>query len=129
MTATTGIEIQALVDRYGEAWNAHDLDLIMSFHAADGTHCLHADRERVHGTAEIREAFGSYFSEWPDLHFERRRLLVGDGFFVHEMMVTATVDGRSVAFPMLDVITLSEGTIVDKDTYCDASMALRKATS
>jgi hypothetical protein len=129
MALATGIGIQALVDRYGEAWNAHDLDLIMSFHAEDGTYCLHADRERARGTDEIREAFGSYFTEWPDIHFERRRLLVGDGFFVHEMLVTATVDGRSVAFPMLDVITVRDGEVVDKDTYCDVTMALRQAAS
>jgi pimeloyl-ACP methyl ester carboxylesterase len=82
------------VDGYGEAWNAHDLDVIMSFHAEDGTHCLHVDREREHGTDEIREAFGSYLTEWPDMHFERRRMLVGDGLFVHEMLVTPTADGK-----------------------------------
>lgn len=129
MTVATRIEIHALVDRYGEAWNAHDLDRIMSFHAEDGTHCLHADRERAHGTDEIREAFGGYLTEWPDLHFERRRLLVGDGFLVHEMLVTATADGKSVAFPMVDVITVRDGEIVDKDTYSDVTMALRQVAS
>jgi hypothetical protein len=31
MTVAAGIEIHAPVDGYGEAWNAHDLDVIMSF--------------------------------------------------------------------------------------------------
>ncbi len=129
MTVAAGIEIHAPVDGYGEAWNAHDLDVIMSLHAEDWTHCLHVDREREHGTDEIREAFGSYLTELPDMHFERRRMLVGDGLFVHEMLVTPTADGKSVAFPMVDVITVRDGEMVDKDTYCDVTMAPRQAAS
>ena len=127
MTTQDRTEIEAIVSRYADAWNAHDLDAIMSFHADDGTFCLHADGEQAVGREAIREVFAESLRQWHGLRFESRRLLIGDGFLSHEMTFRATSDdGREVSFDMTDVITMRDGLILTKDTYADATALARQ---
>lgn len=115
-------DIEELVQRYAEAWNAHDLDAIMGFHPEDATFCQHVNGDVAEGKDAVREAFAQALSQWPDLHFASRRLLVAEDFLVHEMTCAATANGdRLVSIDMVDVITLDGGLVQTKDTYIDSA--------
>lgn len=129
---------RALAEAYGAAWNAHDLDTIMSLHAEDMVFHLHVEGFEEAATQEaVRGQFAFIFERWPDIHFETVRLTVADHVFVHEFVITgtlagpwplggerATPDGRRLAFAGVDVIPCRDGKVVRKDTYLDA-IALR----
>ena len=134
-TATADIAtIEALAERYGEAWNAQDLEGILALHADDGSFRLHVPGGApVEGRAAIREAFAGFLAQLPDIRFESRRLLCGPGFWMLESTMTGTaaapfdVDGEQVDAPgarvevdAVDVITVRDGRVQTKDTYLDA---------
>jgi steroid delta-isomerase-like uncharacterized protein len=133
VTADTAA-IEALAERYGEAWNSQDLDGILAMHAEDGSFRLHIPGgEPVEGRAAIREAFAGFLTQLPDIRFEPRRLLAGPSFWVLESTMTGTaaapfdVDGERVDAPgarievdAVDVITVRDGLVLTKDTYLDA---------
>src|SRR6476620_7569175 len=126
---------QALEDaigRYNDAWNAHDLDLIVSMHAPDMVFENHTAGERAEGDA-AREHIGSIFETWPDITFSTRRFYVRDGLVVQEWTATATHAsemrrGDLVAAPTwkkitwdgLDVIPFEDGLVKRKDVYSDS---------
>lgn len=127
MTTRVHTNVEELVSRYAEAWNDHDLEAIMSFHPEDGSFCLHVDGDVANGKDAIRETFAQSLRQWPDLHFESRRLLIGDRFLSHEMTFTATAEnGRAVSFDIVDVITMRDGLVLTKDTYADSAALARQ---
>ena len=126
--------IEALAERYGEAWNTQDLDGILAMHTEDGTFRLHIPGgEPVEGRPAIREAFAGFLTQLLDIRFEPRRLLAGPDFWVLESTMTGTaaapfdVDGEQVDAPSaqievdaVDVIAVRDGRVQTKDTYLDA---------
>jgi ketosteroid isomerase-like protein len=139
VTPTTIETTEEPADRYGEAWNSHDLDVIMAMHTDDTAFELHVLGGWVQGHEAVREAFAAFLTQWPDIHFERLRLHAGGEHWVQESRVTATlarpleVDGRRVeptgaqmSFDAVDTIGLVDGLVARKDTYIDA-VALLKA--
>lgn len=133
MSATTATEIEELAGRYGDAWNAQDLDAIVAMHAPDGIFHLHAPgAAAVEGREAIREAFAGFLTQLPDIHFETVRLRAGDDFWVLESRMSGTVSapievegqaveatGTRVEIDFLDVIAVSEGLLARKDSYLD----------
>ena len=130
--------LQGAIDRYNEAWNAHDLDTIMSMHAPDMVFHNHTAGERAEGE-EAREHIGSIFETWPDIEFSTRRLYVRDGLVVQEWTATAThkstmrrgdlvaePTGRTISWDGLDVIPFEEGLVKRKDVYSDSVSILRQ---
>ncbi|MGH2981877.1 MAG: nuclear transport factor 2 family protein [Solirubrobacterales bacterium] len=75
--------LQETISRYNEAWNAHDLDAIMSMHAADIVFENHTAGEAATGE-EARAHIGAIFETWPDINFTTRRQYVRDGLVVQE---------------------------------------------
>ena len=136
MTTTTAdpAAIEALAERYGEAWNRQDLEGILALHAEDSTFQLHIPGgELVEGRDAVRAAFAGFLAQLPDIDFATHRLLAGPGFWVLESVMTGTaaasfdVDGREVDAPgarievdAVDVITVRDGLVQTKDTYVDA---------
>ncbi|MBA2256661.1 MAG: nuclear transport factor 2 family protein [Thermoleophilaceae bacterium] len=136
---TTSTEIKQLAERYGAAWNDHDLDTIMEMHAEDSVFELSMDGAEVKGVEAIRQAFTGIFAMWPDIHFETRRLYSGENLFVHEYTITATLaqplplgemliqpTGNPVQFNGVDVISIEDGLVQRKDTYLDLVAAQRQ---
>jgi steroid delta-isomerase-like uncharacterized protein len=128
---------QAIV-RYNEAWNAHDLDAIMSMHAPGMVFHNHTAGERAEGE-EAREHIGSIFRTWPDIEFSTRRLYVRDGLVVQEWTATAThanvmrrgdlvaePTNRKISWDGLDVIPFENGLVKRKDVYSDSMSILRQ---
>jgi steroid delta-isomerase-like uncharacterized protein len=114
------MDIAALIDRYGAAWNGQDLDAIASMHADDIVFHNHTAGERVDGAAAVRDHIAAIFARWPTLRFERRALRVGDDFAVSEWTARATHpdDGRELEWDGVDVFPIAaDGRIARKDIY------------
>ena len=135
----TRTELETLIARYNEAWNAHDVDAVVAMHAPDMVFENHTAQERAEGEA-VRAHIAAIFEGWPDLRFETRRLYVREGLIVQEWTATATHSrtmrrGELVAEPTgkelrwvgMDVIPVRDGLIARKDVYSDSVSILRQA--
>jgi steroid delta-isomerase-like uncharacterized protein len=124
--------LEAAIARYNDAWNAHDLDAIMSMHAPDMVFENHTAGERAEGEA-VREHIGSIFETWPDIRFEGRRTYCRDGLVVQEWTATAThanemrrgdlvaeATGKTISWDGVDVIPFENGLVKRKDVYSDS---------
>jgi ketosteroid isomerase-like protein len=110
-------ELERTIERYNAAWNAHDLDAIVSMHAPGMVFENHTVGERAEGP-EVREHIGRIFQNWPDLRFTGRRLYVRDGLVVNEWTAHATdKDGRRLEWDGIDVFPFEDGLIKRKDVY------------
>jgi steroid delta-isomerase-like uncharacterized protein len=134
----TRTDLETLIDRYNQAWNAHDLDAIMAMHAPDMVFENHTAGERAEGGA-VREHVAAIFEGWPDLSFETRRLYVRDDLIVQEWTATGThsrtmrrgdlvaePSGELVRWDGMDIIPVRDGLIVRKDVYSDSVSILRQ---
>jgi steroid delta-isomerase-like uncharacterized protein len=134
----TRTDLETLIDRYNEAWNAHDVDAIMAMHAPDMVFENHTAGERAEGAA-VREHVAAIFEGWPDISFETRRLYVRDDLIVQEWTATAThsramrrgelvaeASGRAVRWDGMDIIPVRDGLITRKDVYSDSISILRQ---
>jgi len=133
MTDPNGPEaLEEAIARYNEAWNAHDLEAIVSMHTPDMVFENHTAGERAEGDA-VRAHIASIFETWPDIRFDSRRTYVRDGLVVQEWTATAThanemrrgdlvaePTGRKVTWDGLDVIPFAGGLVKRKDVYSDS---------
>jgi steroid delta-isomerase-like uncharacterized protein len=133
-----GHPLRAVIDRYNDAWNRHDLDAIVALHAPDMVFENHTAGERAEGT-EVREHIAGIFAAWPDIAFRARRLYVRDDLVVQEWTATAThtrelrrgdlsspPSGRPLQWDGLDVIPFEGGLVKRKDVYSDSVAILRQ---
>jgi ketosteroid isomerase-like protein len=113
----TAEEIARTIERYDAAWNAHDVDAIVAFHAPDMVFANHTAGEQVEGEA-VRGHIARIFENWPDLTFRGRRLYVRDDLVVSEWTATATSkDGRRLEWDGVDIFPFRDGLILRKDVY------------
>ena len=130
--------LKGTIERYNAAWNAHDLDAIMSMHAPDMVFANHTAGESATGE-EVRGHIASIFESWPDLRFETRRLYVREGLVVQEWTATATHTetmrrgdlevpprGNVVSWDGIDSIPFENGLVKRKDVYSDSVSILRQ---
>ena len=109
-------ELEQIIGRYNDAWNAHDLDAICAVHAPDFVFENHTAGERAEGEA-AREHIAGIFENTPDLRFSSRRLYARYGLVVSEWTAHATRDGRRVEWDGVDVFPFENGLIKRKDVY------------
>jgi steroid delta-isomerase-like uncharacterized protein len=110
-------ELEQVIERYNAAWNAHDVDAIVGFHAPGMVFENHTAGERVEGE-DVREHIARIFEARPDLTFDGRRLYARDGLVVSEWTATATDgEGRRVEWEGVDVFPFENGLILRKDVY------------
>jgi steroid delta-isomerase-like uncharacterized protein len=130
--------LERTIARYNDAWNAHDLDAILSMHAPDMVFENHTAGEAAQGE-EVRRHIGAIFETWPDIRFETRRSYVREGLVVQEWTATAThakvmqrgdlvaePTGNVVTWDGLDVIPFEDGRVKRKDVYSDSVSILRQ---
>jgi steroid delta-isomerase-like uncharacterized protein len=130
--------LRETIDRYNAAWNAQDLDAIMSMHAPDMVFENHTAGESAQGE-EVRAHIGAIFATWPDLEFTPRRLYVREGLVVQEWTAAAThtqtmrrgdlvakPTGRRVEWEGIDSIPFEDGLVKRKDVYSDSVSILRQ---
>jgi ketosteroid isomerase-like protein len=109
-------ELERTIERYNDAWNAHDVDAIVSFHAPGMVFQNHTAGDLVEGDA-VGPHIAGIFERTPDLAFSGRRLYARDGLVVSEWTATATRDGRRVEWDGIDVFPFANGLILRKDVY------------
>ena len=130
--------LERAIEAYNRAWNAHDVDSIMSLHAPDMIFENHTAGESAQGD-EVRTHIAAIFATWPDIGFQTRRLYVREGVVTQEWTATATHSrtmrrgdlvaeptGRRVQWRGVDVIPFEDGLIKRKDVYSDSVSILRQ---
>ncbi len=87
-------DVLALLDRFAEAWNLHDLDALMSmmtddcvFNASAGPQ---VDGQRSEGRHAVRIAYAAVFDAYPDAHWAGARHFVAGDRGVSEWTFTGT---------------------------------------
>jgi ketosteroid isomerase-like protein len=107
---------------FGDGWNRHDVDLLMTFMADDcvfeGASGPQACGTRHAGRAQVREAFARVFVTFPDAAFHDARHVVTGERGVSEWIFTGTTtDGRKVEVNGCDLFTFREGKIAVKSSF------------
>ena len=109
--------LEATIEQYNNAWNAHDVDAILSYHAPGMVFENHTAGERAEGV-DVGPHIAGIFERNPDLAFSGRRLYARDGLVVSEWTATATDRaGQRVAWDGIDVFPFENGLILRKDVY------------
>jgi ketosteroid isomerase-like protein len=110
-------ELEKVIERYNDAWNAHDVETILSFHAPGMVFENHTAGDCVVGE-DVGPHIAGIFERNPDLRFTGRRLYARDGLVVSEWTATATNRaGLRVEWDGIDVFPFEDGLIVRKDVY------------
>jgi steroid delta-isomerase-like uncharacterized protein len=131
-------ELEGLIGRYNDAWNAHDVDAIVAMHAPDMVFENHTAGERARGD-QVRAHVARIFEAWPDIAFTTRRLYVREDLVVQEWTasathstelrrgeITAPPSGKRVQWEGLDVIPFEHALVKRKDVYSDSIAILRQ---
>lgn len=117
----TGASLQTLID-FGQAWNRHDIDALMSFMADDCEFHAVAGPELLGrsfiGRDAVREGFQLAWQTFPDAAWLDGEHFVSGNRGVSETTFKGTkVDGSRVEARMVDVFTFREGKIAVKNAY------------
>lgn len=104
------------------AFNAHDLDSIMSFFADDCSLDMPRGPEpwgaRYTGKAAVREALATRFSGLPDVRYSDDRHWVSGDLGVSEWLLAGTTpDGRTIRVRGCDHWEFQRGKVMRKDSY------------
>ena len=112
----------ALLDRFADAWNRHDLDALMSMMTDD---CVfepsagpEVNGQRYEGREAVRAGYAAVFETFPDAHWGNARHFIAGTRAVSEWTFTGTRrDGTRVEVNGCDLFTLREGKIAVKNSY------------
>ena len=115
-------DLVAALKAITEAFNAHDLDLIMSFFADDSSFDMprgpHPWGQRFVGKTAVREGLAARFKGLPDVHYADDRHWVSGNMGVSEWMLTGTKpDGIRLRVRGCDHWEFRDGKIIRKDSY------------
>ena len=105
-----------------DAFNAHDLDSVMSFFADDCVLELPRGPDpwgrRLEGRERVREGLAGRFAGIPDVHYGDDSHWVSGDRGVSEWTLTGTTtDGERVEVRGCDLWTFRDGRVVLKDSY------------
>jgi ketosteroid isomerase-like protein len=112
----------ATLERVLDAFNAHDLDTIMSFFADD---CVFEmprgpapSGRRFEGRAQVREGLASRFAGIPDVHYgDARHWVAGDRGCSEWLLTGTSTAGDKIEVRGCDLFEFRDGKIVRKDSY------------
>ena len=112
----------ATLESFGDAWNRHDVDALMSFMSDD---CVFqtaggpdACGTRHVGRAAVRTAFAAAWATLPDAQWRNARHFVQGDFGVSQWTFTGTAaDGSRVETDGVDLFTFQGGKIVLKNAF------------
>lgn len=112
----------AYLERFGEAWNRHDVDAILAQMTADCVFLASVgeaeDGARHVGRDAVRRGITAFFDTYPDAHFESLGAFVAGARGVSEWRFTATrKDGLRIAALGCDVFTFEGGRIKVKNAF------------
>jgi ketosteroid isomerase-like protein len=110
------------LEAFGEGWNRHDVDFLMTFMADDCVFELSAGPDawgkRFIGKDAVREGFAGVFKRFPDVHFgDARHFVSGDRGLSEWLFTGTTADGKKVEVTGCDVFTFKGDKIAVKNSY------------
>ena len=118
------MDIRPTLTELCEAFNAHDLDRIMTFFSED---CVlemprgrHPWGSRAEGKLEVRKALSTRFEGLPDVHYGDGEHFVdaAAGTGISRWTLTGTSrEGRRTEVRGCDFYTFRDGKVVRKDSY------------
>ncbi len=122
--ATTGDQAITfeLLDAIGDAFNANDIDAVMTFFHEDAIFD-HAAGPDVHGTRfegkdALRNVFGGLFENVENVHWETLDARIsGEKAYCEYRRIARMKSGEVQDFLSMDVLTFQDGLIIHKDTY------------
>ena len=114
--------IKDLESFFGNGWNGHDIDFLMTFMSDDCVFESTAGPEvcgtRHVGRERVREAFARVFALFPDATFGHARHFVAGDRGVSEWVFTGTsADGKRVEVTGCDLFTFRNDKIAFKSSY------------
>jgi ketosteroid isomerase-like protein len=112
----------AVLRKFLEAFNAHDLDAIMDFFADDCELCLPRGKEpdgtRYVGKPAVRQGLATRFEGIPDVHYGEDRHWIADELGVSTWLLSGTsTRGEPIRVRGVDLLEFRDGKIVKKDSY------------
>jgi ketosteroid isomerase-like protein len=113
---------EVFLESFANAFNAHDVTLIMShmgddciFEASAGPDF---NGEKYIGQAQVKKAFDAVFETFPDAHWANARHFVFGNRGLSEWIFTGTrKDGTKVEVTGCDLFTFKDGKIFIKNSY------------
>jgi len=111
-----------LLKGFLEAFNLHDLDIIMGYFADDCVFYMPRGArprgDRYVGKADVRAGLAKRFEGIPDVHFgDDQHWACGD-FGVSEWTLTGTsVSGKHIEVRGVDLLEFAQGKITRKDSF------------
>ena len=111
-----------MLEQLLDAFNAHDLDAVMSFFADD---CVlemprgpHPWGQRFHGRDQVREGLAGRFAGIPDVHYGEDRHWVSGSRGCSEWLLTGTTTGgERIEVRGCDLFEFRDGKVARKDSY------------
>lgn len=119
MTATERQE-QVTVDfleAFGDAWNRHDIDGIMTYFTDD---CVFITGwgARYEGLEQVRQGVSEFFERFPDGRFsDAGHFVRGDRGFSEWSFTATGADGRKLDMIGCDLFTFANGKIAVKNAF------------
>ena len=113
---------EKFLQTFAEAFNAHDLDAIMShmtddciFQASAGPD---TDGEKFTGQSAVRKSFEDVFKTFKDAQWSNaRHYIIGDRGFSEWIFTGTKSDGSKVEVTGCDLFTFRDGKIAIKNSY------------
>jgi len=112
----------AILDGFANAFNAHDVDRILSYMTNDCVFEASAgpdvDGEKFAGKEAVKKAFEVVFKTYPDARWANARHFISGERGVSEWTFTGTKqDGSKVEVTGCDLFTFRDGKIAIKNSY------------
>ena len=121
-TATENQPTIGILDDFANAFNAHDIDRILSYMTDDCVFEASAgpdiNGEKFIGKEAVKKAFEDVFKTYPDAHWSNVRHFISGERAVSEWTFTGTKqDGSKVEVTGCDLFTFRKGKIAIKNSY------------
>jgi uncharacterized protein (TIGR02246 family) len=111
---------RAAVDRFNDAFNAHDIDAVMAAMTAD---CVFENTsppfgDRHEGQGAVRKAWEEFFAASPTAHFDAEDVITtGDRCVVQWRYSWQNDDGTKAQIRGVDVLRVRDGKVAEKYAY------------
>jgi ketosteroid isomerase-like protein len=121
MAGTGKVTVETL-QRFADAFNAHDLDAVMSFFVDDPVLDMPRGPQpcgrRLEGQDDVRSGLASRFAGLPDVHYgEDRHWVSGDRGCSEWLLTGTTPEGDRIEVRGCDLFEFRGDKILRKDSY------------
>lgn len=114
--------IEAALNGLADAFNAHDIDRVMSYFDAECSLDMPRGPEphgrRYSGLEEVRRGLATRFETTPDVHYgDVEHFVIGDTGISKWLLTGTTPDGRKIRVRGCDFYEFRAGKVIRKDSY------------